>query len=153
MSHICPLRRRKAQNHMDIKMCIVLWSLPRAHHSDHSTVKLFDSCRVGKRLLRRLPSGPIVFKPLSQRKLFEHQIKLVNIHASISLHLHSWFGKNCWHSRAVKLLKVSCLPRDSSLNRSWPRWNYFLRQIKKNLKNISKQLLKTQATCIICLHR
>ena len=67
MSHICPLRGRKAQNHMDIKMCIVLWSLPRAHHSGHSTVKLFD-CRVGKRLLRRLHSGPIVFKPLSQKK-------------------------------------------------------------------------------------
>ena len=31
--------------------------------------------------------------------------------------------------------KISCLSRDSSLNRSWSRWNfYFLRQIKKSKK-------------------
>ena len=41
---------------------------------------------------------------------------------SISWHLHSRIGKNCSYNRAATHIKISCLPRESSLNRSWPWW-------------------------------
>ena len=30
--------------------------------------------------------------------------------------------QNCSHNRAAKQIKISCLPRESSLNYSWPSW-------------------------------
>ena len=41
---------------------------------------------------------------------------------SISWHLHSRIGKNCSYNRAARHIKISCLPRESSLNRSWLWW-------------------------------
>ena len=41
---------------------------------------------------------------------------------SISWHLHSRIGKNGSYNRAARHIKISCLPRESSLNRSWPWW-------------------------------
>ena len=73
---------------------------------------------------------------------------MIDIHVSISLLLHWRISKNCWHSGATK--DISCLPWDSSLNHSWPRWNYFHGQMKKS-RNINKQLLKIQASFISCL--
>ena len=41
---------------------------------------------------------------------------------SISWHLHPRIGKTCSHNRAVEHREISCLPRESSLNRWWPWW-------------------------------
>lgn len=49
--------------------------------------------------------------------------------------------------RRAKHIKISCLPRGSSLNRSSHRWNYLNRQIKK-IAVSPRSLLKTQASLI-----
>ena len=41
---------------------------------------------------------------------------------SISWHLSFVNRHNCSHNRAAKHIKVSCHPRESSLNHSWPSW-------------------------------
>ena len=41
---------------------------------------------------------------------------------SISWHLSFANRHNCSHNRAAKHIKVSCHPRESSLNHSWPSW-------------------------------
>ena len=47
-----------------------------------------------------------------------HHIKTVDILASKTSHFNSRIGKNCWHSGAAKHIKIFCLPRYSSLNKS-----------------------------------
>ena len=66
-------------------------------------------------------------------------------------HRHSRMGKNCWDKRAAERIKISCLPRDSPLNRLWPWW-ILPRQIKKSIKYIKRQFIETQASFFICLH-
>ena len=84
-------------------------------------------------------------KPSSQRKTSRApHLKRVDMYG-VSCAPPFANRKHCWHSRAVKNIKISCLPRDSFFNRSWPRWNYFHRPIKKYQNCKQKHLLK-QAT-------
>ena len=65
-------------------------------------------------------------------------------------HRHSRMGKSCWDRRAAERIKISCLPRDSPLNRLWPWW-ILPRQIKKSMKYIKRQFIETQASFFIPL--
>ena len=56
---------------------------------------------------------------------------------SISWHLHSQIGKNCSYNRAARHIKISSLPRVSSLTRSWPWW-ILPQPIKDNLLSLTK---------------
>ena len=86
-----------------------------------------------------------------QRKLLEYQMKPINIHASISSHLNSRIGKNIdILEQPDRHIKISCLPRDPFLNRSWHRWNYFHWQIKISKKY--EQAITLRPRNIICLH-
>ena len=89
-----------------------------------------------------------------KRKLLEHHIIPDNNHASISSHLHSEIGKNCWHSRAANHIRTSSLPRDSPLItvRNLDA-NYFRSQIKKIKKYKQAMTKNPDLACsfIICL--
>ena len=135
---------------MDVK-CVSLfednpWLIIQLQNYLSMTVTLASTCYAGYRRIQ------LCFKV--KRKLLEHHIITDNNHASISSHLHSEIGKNCWHSRAANHIRISSLPRDSSLItvRNLDA-NYFRSHIKKIKKYKQAMTKNPDLACsfIICL--
>ena len=64
-----------------------------------------------------LPNTSLLQNTLKQKKIISWSRTW-----SISCHLHSLNWQNCSHKRTAKHIKISCLPRESFLNHSWPSW-------------------------------
>ena len=73
---------------------------------------------------------------LSNNSLLRKKLSPFSKTWSISWHLHSRIGKNCSYNRAARHIKISCLPWESSLNRSWPWW-ILPQPIKDNLLSLT----------------
>ena len=103
-----------------------------------------SKCKINCKIIRLSPS------------MGYHQVQLflsTTLNPLISMHwyLHTSILKSAKilkseQSRAVKHIKISCLPWDSLLNSSWHQWNIISTAKLRYLKNVNKQLLKTQAS-------